>query len=224
MNQMTVTQSVSISATDAGFTPVSAPTTQNARSMSPSKTPRNSAPLEELIVMPTMNELVELATAHSADRTALQLAVMAMQEEMEEVKRRYFPALSDLVGACAKSHLPLMAMLSQAERLFVRPKSVVVDQVQIGFETKERKIEVKDEQAIICQIKASVDSDLVPTLVATEESLRLSALKAFDDETLMGLGIAVKPATNRPFVRAINTKVSKLVDAMVTEALGKYGD
>lgn len=173
---------------------------------------------------PTMAAIVDLATRHDRDRADLALIVAALTDEIEETKKRYFQAIKEGVTRCAQSHAPLLEAVRNGEALFKKPKSVVVGGIRCGWAQKKRQLKVDDEALTLIMIRSILPEAAQIPLIMKKESVRLQALEALHDEDLQRLHVRIIPEVDQAFVSPVDTKVQKIVDQLVNEAIEKGGD
>ena len=116
--------------------------------------------------MPTMKEIEASTKVYAEARTKLAEVVTTLQDGLEALKKDNLPRIRRQVQRLAELEAQLKALIDQAPDLFVKPKTVVLHGVKVGFEKGKGAILFDDEDKVVQLIEKRLP-DLVEQLVKT---------------------------------------------------------
>lgn len=162
-------------------------------------------------------EQVEAATkTYAAARTELGTRLRRLTDLQERIKRRYLQGIKNALGKFTDAHDTLRATLVGNQALFVKPKTRVFDNVKVGFQKERGKIKVADEAKTIALIK-KLFPEQQELLIDTKEKASKSALGSLAANDLKRLGVTVTEDSDQPFIKATDSAIDKLIDALIND-------
>lgn len=157
------------------------------------------------------------AKAYAEARTTMADIVSTLQAGIEALKREHLPALRRQVRRLAELESELKAQIEAAPDCFVKPKTVVLHGIKLGFEKGKGAILIEDEEAVVKLIKKRLP-ELVDQLIKTEETPLKGGLQQLTVQQLKSIGCQVQEAGDRVVIRAVDKDVDKLVTALLKGA------
>lgn len=166
--------------------------------------------------MRTLAELEALATRYADARTKLGEEVQMLQDEMEAARRAAMPRIRKLVGLAAEHQAQLKAGIEDSPDLFVRPKTLVVAGIKIGFVKQRGQIEFDDPEKVCALIEKHLP-DLEETLIAIKRQPVKKALEQLAGADLKRIGVTVSNDREVVVIKPTDDQVDKLVMALLKE-------
>jgi len=167
--------------------------------------------------MATLNEIDTLAKKYSDARFALTAHVDALNEAVREAKRKHLAAIKRTLAAASEARADLHAALEESADLFVKPRSVVVHGIKVGFQKGKGKIEYDDADQVVKLIRKHY-AEQFDALVKTTERPIKEALANLSAAELKRLGITVEETGDVVLIKAVDSDVDKLVTALLKES------
>lgn len=166
----------------------------------------------------TFTDITRLTEEFSAARTKLGSRVQALEDELAAVKKRHLPAIKKAVETAAEKQLELRHALGVAPELFVRPRTIIINGIKIGYEKGKGKIEIpKEEEARVVALIEKHFPDRADILIITSKKPAKKALAQLSGAELKKLGITVEDTGDHIIIKATDSEVDKLVDALLKE-------
>lgn len=162
-------------------------------------------------------EMTVIETAAKAARAARQVLserVAALQEEIESAKRRKVPGIRTAVAAVKDAEAELLGLLQQAPHLFVRPKSVVLHGLKLGYKKGSGSLQIANADSLVKLAKKHFPEQF-DVLVKTKHTPIKAALQALSAADLKKLGVTVEGTGDVVFLQDVTDSVDKLVAALL---------
>lgn len=165
------------------------------------------------------------AKALRASRDVLTERAMALQDEIESATKRKLPGLRSAVAAVAQADADLKAAIQQAPLLFLKPRSVVLHGLKLGYQKGKGKIEWEDDAQVVKLVRRHFPEQFDVLCKTTEKPVK-DALANLTAAELKKLGITVEDTGDVVFVKDSTASVDKLVKALLkgveeTEEVGE---
>ena len=167
--------------------------------------------------MATLADIERSAKKYAEAREHLAGIVAAMNEGIEAIKRDNMKRLKKAVNEAAEHHDALKALIETAPECFVKPRSVVLHGIKLGFQKGKGKIEWDDADQVIRLIKKHFPEQ-AEVLIATSEKPAKEALAQLTAAELKKLGISVTDGGDAVFIKPADSAVDKMVDALLRDA------
>lgn len=167
--------------------------------------------------MPTMNEIEARTKVYADARTKLMEIVSTLNEGLDALKKDHLPRIRRQVQRAHELESDLRALIEQTPDLFVKPKTVVLHGVKVGFEKGKGAILFDDEDKVVQLIEKRLP-DLAEQLVKTTKKPLKGGLAQLTVQQLKSIGCTVEEAGDQVVIRAVDKDVDKLVTALLKGA------
>lgn len=154
------------------------------------------------------------ARVYADARDRLQAAVAELQAAMDALKRDHLPAIKRHLRRAVEHENELRALVEQAPHLFVKPRTVVLHGIQLGFEKGKGQIVFGDADTVVNLIRKKLP-DLADTLIVAKYTPMKKGLAQLSAQQLKAIGCTVEGTEDRVIVRAVDSAVDKLVNALL---------
>ena len=162
--------------------------------------------------------MIEARTKRYADdREALGDVVRLLNEQVEGMKRAALPDIKRLVARSAESHGRLKELVELGPGLFVKPRTVIFHGIKVGYEKGKGKIEFEDQERVV-QLVRRLFPEQADVLIVTKESVSKTALAQLPAGDLKRLGCTIGDTDDQVVIRAVDSAVDKVVEALLKEA------
>lgn len=167
--------------------------------------------------MPTMNEIEARTKVYADARGKLAEVVSTLQEGLDALKKDNLPRIRRQVQRLAELEADLKALIELSPDLFVKPKTVVLHGVKVGFEKGKGAILFDDEDKVVQLIEKRLP-DLAEQLVKTTKKPLKGGLAQLTAQQLKSIGCTVEETGDQVVIRAVDKDVDKLVAALLKGA------
>lgn len=171
--------------------------------------------------MSTMTDIEKSAQALAEARDAVSAIVMRMHKAIEDVQRAEIPLLKRAVSRAAERRDKLARQIEDAPQEFVKPRTVVMHGLKVGYKLGNGKMVIEDEDLTIKLIRRHF-IDRFDELVKTEESPRKAALNTMTSAELKRIGVSVESSGDVVVIAAVDSAVDKLVKALLKSASDEF--
>lgn len=165
----------------------------------------------------TLTDIERMTREYAETRGKLADIIQALQAEVEAVKRRRLAPIKRAVAATAEAHDRLRAAIEAASDLFVKPRSVVIAGVRVGFQKGRGELEIADAVKTVQLIRKHLP-DQADVLIKTVETPVKSALATLPAADLKRIGVNVADAGDQVLIKPTDSDVDKLVAALLKDA------
>ena len=166
--------------------------------------------------MATLKEIESLTKAYADRREALAGTVSGLNDELEAVKRKYLQRIKQQVGAAKDAEANLRAAIEASIALFVKPRTITVHGIKVGFQKGKGKVTFADADKVVELIKKHL-GDQADILVITEEKPNKEAIAQLDVAELRKIGCSVTGTGDQVLIKDAAGEVDKLVAALLKE-------
>jgi hypothetical protein len=171
--------------------------------------------------MATLAE-IETATKRYVDRRGLLiLKVERLNTRLEEIKRQSLPAIKALAEETANAKAELASLIEGAPDLFAKPRSIIISGVKVGLQKGKGGLDYADEATVIRLIRKHLPADQQELLIQTVEKVIKKALSGLDVTTLKKLGVTVQGTGDEVLIKAVDSDVDKVVNALLKSESGE---
>lgn len=162
----------------------------------------------------TLQDIESACRAARAARDILTERAHALQDEIAALQRRKLPGIRSAVAAVAEEDAALMALLQSAPGLFVKPRSVVLSGLQVGYTKGKGTIDFGDVAQTIKLIRKHLP-DQADALIKVKETPIKAAIKNLPGGDLKKIGVTVQATGDVVFISDATDSVDKLVAALL---------
>ena len=167
--------------------------------------------------MNDLDPIDKAAKALRAARDTLADRASTLHEELEAAKRKSMRGLRASVAQVAQAQADLIAAIDNAPHLFVKPKSIVLHGLQLGYRKGKGAIEWDDDAQVVKLIRKHF-SEQFDVLVKTTEKPIKTALGNLPAADLKKIGVTVEDTGDVSFAKDTTAEVDKLVKALLKGA------
>ncbi|MCX7806862.1 MAG: hypothetical protein N3A38_16995, partial [Planctomycetota bacterium] len=153
----------------------------------------------------TLADIEKVTGAYAEQRARLAELVAELEGEIAALKRRRMPAIRAAAEEAARRREAVEEAVAAAPDLFVRPRSLIIRGIRVGFEKGRGRIEVPDPEATIKRIKQRYPDEWV-LYVHVRETPNKDALRSLPADELRRLGVHIEDAADRIVVRATDSE------------------
>jgi hypothetical protein len=181
------------------------------------------APIEQVAGQPvTLAQIETGAQAYEAASATLEAMIAELERDLEAAKQKHLRDIKRQAGVVANREAELHSLVESAPGLFVKPRTITVHGIKVGFTTSTGRLDFDDEETVLSLIKKFRKED-AGTFIRCKESVNKDALKTLDAGELRKLGCVIEDAgdivvlkrTAGEVEKLINKLIGKLVEAMV---------
>lgn len=167
--------------------------------------------------MTQLTDIEKHAKAYADARAGLTEIVATLNGGIESLKRTHMPALKRAVARVAERHDQLKAAIDLNPQLFVRPRTVVMHGVKLGYGKGKGGISFDDAEQVVRLIKKHLPEQ-ADVLINTKETPVKDALGQLAAADLKKIGCTVKNTGDQVVIKPADSEVDKLVDKLVKGA------
>lgn len=166
--------------------------------------------------MATMTEIEAKAKVFSEARASLTAVCGVFKRDLEAVKAKHLQYLKASVAIAVSKHAELTAAIKESPDLFVKPRSVVLNGVKLGFQKGKGKMTIEDEDKTVALIEKHFP-DQAEVLISIVKKPAKSALELLSAADLKKVGVVVSGTGDVVFAKDTAAEVDKLVAAFLKD-------
>lgn len=164
----------------------------------------------------TLDEIDQITHRYANAREELHTRVLALTDTIEEAKRRKMPGIKKAVRDASEAMDRLHAALEASPSLFVKPRTVVIAGIRIGFAKGAGKLVIDDPDKVVGLIRKH-HPDQADLLIKVSECPIRKALANLSVADLKKLGVTVEDTGDQVVIKPTDSEVDKLVDALLKD-------
>ncbi len=166
--------------------------------------------------MATLGDIERLTREFADARERLSGTVRTLEDRIEALKRQYLPGIRKQVGLAREKKSVLAAAIGDSPELFVKPRTVVISGIKIGFEKGKGSLGWESDEVVVKLIRKHFPGD-ADILIKTKETPLKKALSALSVADLKKIGVTVEETGDVVVIRPTDSEVDKLVDALLKD-------
>lgn len=171
----------------------------------------------------TLATIESLAKKYAGIRADLADRVAALDTELREAHARHTKGIRKALADAQTAQAALRAAITDAPGLFVKPKTLSLHGIKVGFQKGKGKLDWDDDAQLVKLIRKH-HPEQFEVLVKTEFKIQKKALSGLTVAELRKLGCEVEESGEFVVVKAEDTGVDKLVKALLKEGLVEESD
>ena len=165
--------------------------------------------------MPSLGDIEQKVKTYGEARRQLTEKVTKLEDELAAVKRRHIAAIRRLVDGVTCLHNELKAALEGAPELFVKPRTLTLHGVKVGFaKGKGKLVYDKDQTVKLIEKKFPGAAD---DLIKITKSPIAAALNRLTVADLKRIGVDVVDADDEVVIKTTDSEIDKLVEALLKD-------
>ncbi len=163
--------------------------------------------------MTTLADIEKVSREYSKSRETVRKDIIKYQNAVSVLKDKHTPVIEPQLKQIAKLRDKLATLIDENRELFKRPKSKTVNGIKFGLQKQKGKIIIEDEEQTIKLIKKNCKAIEDQLIVTTEKPVK-TALQKLSGGLLKKLGVTITTDTNEVVIKAADTDIDKLMDAI----------
>ncbi len=167
--------------------------------------------------MTSLADIESRAKKYAEARERVAAIVTDLNAGIEALKRSEMPRLKKAIASAAEHHDALKALIEEAPELFQKPRTVVFHGVKIGYQKGRGGIEWDDADAVVLAIQKHLPDQAEALIRWTGKPLK-EAINQLDVAALKKIGCRVVDTGEQVFIKAVDSAVDKMVDALLKDA------
>lgn len=159
----------------------------------------------------------EKAGVYAEAVATLNETLRVMDEEIAAVRERYTKVMTEQVTHYTDARMALEGAILESPENFVKPKTLVIAGVKVGFRKSAGRVVIENEANTIALIrkKLAQKSDV---LIATKEFVLKDAVKALDGKEIAAIGVTITADTDEVVIKSEASDIEKLIEAYIRES------
>lgn len=166
--------------------------------------------------MASLAEIEKLTKDFSSGREDLSKRVRALEEAIQAVKKRHLAGIKKSVAHAAEKQHDLKAALEDSRDLFVKPKTMILHGVKIGFMKAKGKITWSDDDQVVKLIRRHFP-DQADILIKTTEKPIKDTLQGLTAAELKRIGVVVQETGDVAVIKSTDNEIDKFVEALLKD-------
>lgn len=166
----------------------------------------------------TMNliDLDGLTKEFSSARELLTGRVRELENLITAIKRRRLPGIKSAVNTVMEKQASLKAAIEESRSLFVRPKTMIMHGIKVGYQKSKGTISWDDSDQVVKLIKKHLP-DQADVLIKTTEKPIKDALLNLSAADLKRIGVTISDDGDQVVIKSTDSEIDKFVDALLKE-------
>ncbi len=164
----------------------------------------------------TLSEIEKITKEYALARKEVEARVQGYEEELEQVKKRHITGIKKSVTVAKVYQDKLYHAIDSSPELFVKPKTIVLYGIRIGFMKGKGEMRIEDPGHVVKLIKKYFPEQ-VETLIKITEYPVKSALAQLSVQDLKRLGVEVIETNDQVTIKPTDSEVDRLVEALLRE-------
>lgn len=161
-------------------------------------------------------DLDGLTKEFSSAREVLTGRVRELENLITAIKRRRLPGIKTAVNTVMEKQASLKAAIEESRSLFVRPKTMIMHGIKIGYQKSKGTISWDDGDQVVKLIKKHLP-DQADVLIKTTEKPIKDALLNLSAADLKRIGVTISDDGDQVVIKSTDSEIDKFVDALLKE-------
>lgn len=158
------------------------------------------------------------------ERDTLKQRVADYEAELDAVRRKHVPRIANAALKVGVLEQELKAQVEGAPQLFIKPRTITLHGIRIGFVKGKGRMEWADDAQLVARIRKTYDAERAAALIIVTEEPSKTALAQLPAAELKRLGVNVTGATDQVIIKDAVSELDKLVAKILEDATGKVGE
>lgn len=167
--------------------------------------------------MTSLTDIETRAKKYAEARERIAAIVTDLNAGIEALARNELPRIKKAIGAAAEHHDALKSLIESAPELFQKPKTVTFHGLRLGYMKGKGGIVWDDGAAVVAAIQKYLPDQAEALIRWTGKPLK-EAINQLDVATLKKIGCRVVDTGESVFIKAVDSAVDKMVDALLRDA------
>lgn len=166
--------------------------------------------------MTSLAQIEKLTKDFSSGREDLSTRVRALEEAIQAVKKRHLAGIKKSVAHVAEKQHALKTALEDSRELFVKPKTMILHGIKIGFMKAKGKITWSDDDQVVKLIRKHFP-DQADILIKTTEKPVKDTLQGLTAAELKRIGVTVEETGDAVVIKSTDGEIDKFVEALLKD-------
>lgn len=162
----------------------------------------------------SMKTIEDLSRDYADERNWLAERVGGYKEELEKLNHRMLPQIKRAVDSVARARAKLENEVGEHPELFVKPKSVTLHGIRVGFAKGKGTISWDDADRVVELIHKHFPEQAEILVKVTETPVK-KALAQLSAADLKRLGITVTETGDEVVIKPVDGDVERLVEVLL---------
>ena len=162
----------------------------------------------------TLATLEPLARSFAAEHHRLADLMQDFDSQVEQLKRRYAPHLRARVAAAAQARQLLHTAIAGSPGLFVKPRTLVLHGVKLGFQKGRGGIEFDDADKVLALLRKKFGAG-APAYIRTTETPDKKMLAELTVTELKQIGCTVTDTSDTVVIKPADSEIERTVATLL---------
>jgi hypothetical protein len=158
-----------------------------------------------------------LSRKYSNARQSLTARVKEYNDAAEQLRLKHFPGIKDAAERAAERQAELAAETKKRPDLFVKPRTMTLHGIKVGFKKGAGKIVWDDEEKVVERIRAQFSKAKAETLLVVKTTPSKDALLTLDAAALKKLGCTIEDTGDQVVIKAPVGDLEKIVAKLLEQ-------
>lgn len=164
----------------------------------------------------TIKDIEALTRKYADARGELAATVQALQDELEQVRRKYLRSIERQADRALERKGELAGAIESAPELFVKPRTYTFAGVKVGFQKGKGKVSFEDADQVVRLIERHL-ADQAELLIVTEKKPNKEAILQLPAADVKRIGCAITGTGDAVLIKDASGEVDKLVAALLKD-------
>ncbi|PAT41181.1 hypothetical protein CK623_02770 [Vandammella animalimorsus] len=170
-----------------------------------------------------MTAIAAAARSYRQHKDVLTERAQGLHDALEGIKRQRLAGLRSAVARVTEAEAALRAAIEASPQLFIRPRTVVLEGIKLGYQKGKGKISWDDDAQVVRLIRRHLP-DAADALIQSREVPIKAALAGLSAAELKRVGVSISDADDEVVIKDTTATVDKLVAALLKGAEEEAGE
>lgn len=163
----------------------------------------------------SVGQIETLCANYDGECATLEEQIAALEADLEAVKQKHLRGLKKQAAVVAVAEAELHGAVESAPQLFVKPRTLTVHGVKVGFTSSVGKLTWECEDETVIAAIRRIYGRSAGDYIRTKEEPNKDAIKLLPAEELKKIGCAIEGAGDVVICKRVAGDVEKLVNKLI---------
>jgi predicted Zn-dependent protease with MMP-like domain len=173
--------------------------------------------------MPSLAEIEGLTKKYSEAFDTLSREMRDLNDAIETIRRERMKSIKKAIDQTVEKSLALKMAINDSSELFIRPRTIILHGIKIGFVKGKGKIKIPDEPNT-CNLIRKHFPEQAEALIIINEKPSKEALNNLAAADLKKIGVTIIEAVDEVVIKATDGEVEKMVNAFLRESEKEFAN